>query len=119
MKYFIIIFISLLILAGVIWLLTNSSVKSDESIANTAKCLKEKGVKFYGASWCGHCNSQKKMFGDSEKFLPYIECSNPDRTTLKECTDAGIDGYPTWVFPDGKRQSGAMTLEQLKEASDC
>lgn len=28
-----------------------------------AKCLSEKGVKFYGAFWCSHCANQKAMFG--------------------------------------------------------
>ena len=69
MKDFITILISLLILAGIIWLFTNSSGKSDVAIANMAKCLKDKGVKFYGTSWCGHCNSQKEMFGDRGKGL--------------------------------------------------
>lgn len=85
-----------------------------------ATCLKDAGVKFYGAFWCPHCQEQKKLFGSSEKLLPYIECSTPDsqgQTTI--CKEQKIEGYPTWEFSDGTRQSGEMTLEQLSEKSQC
>ena len=43
-----------------------------------AKCLGEKGLKFYGAFWCPHCQAQKALFGKSKELLPYIECSTAD-----------------------------------------
>lgn len=57
-----------------------------------AKCLTEKGWVMYGAEWCGHCKVQKALFGDSFKYIKYIEC--PDNTQL--CLDKEISGYPTW-----------------------
>lgn len=85
-----------------------------------ANCLKEKQVVFYGAFWCPHCQATKAMFGKSVKLLPYIECSTPDgKGQLKICTDAGITGYPTWVFPDGSRLSGEVSLETLADKSSC
>lgn len=85
-----------------------------------AQCLKDKGAIFYGAFWCSHCNNQKKAFGDSQKLLPYVECSTPDgKSQTKQCTDAGIEGYPTWVFPDGSKQSGEIPLETLAEKTGC
>ena len=39
-----------------------------------ATCLKDEGAVFYGAFWCTHCQATKKMFGASQKLLPYVEC---------------------------------------------
>lgn len=114
------IVIALLIVILIIWLFSGGSSKSDGSAKSLAKCLKDKGAKFYGASWCGHCNNQKKMFGEDAKYLPYIECSEGANNNQKQvCTDAGVKGYPMWVFADGKIQSGEMTLVQLKQAAGC
>lgn len=67
-----------------------------------ATCLKDSGIKFYGAFWCPHCADQKKLFGTSAKLLPYVECSTSDgKSQLKVCTDEKIEGYPTWIYPDG------------------
>ena len=85
-----------------------------------AQCLKDKGAIFYGASWCPHCQAQKALFGDSEKLLPYVECSTPDgQSQTQVCADAKIEGYPTWVFADGSRQSGEQTLEALAQKTGC
>lgn len=85
-----------------------------------AQCLKDKNAIFYGAFWCSHCNAQKKAFGDSQKFLPYVECSTPDgKGQLKVCKDAKIDGYPTWVFADGSRLSGEVPMETLAQKTGC
>lgn len=85
-----------------------------------ATCLAEKKVTFYGAFWCPHCQATKKAFGKSAKLLPYVECSSPDGSAQNQvCTEAGIEGYPTWVFPDGSRLTGEIPLEQLAEKAQC
>lgn len=84
-----------------------------------AGCIADSRAKFYGAFWCSHCQSQKTEFGKSAKKLPYIECSNPDRTPTQVCIDAGITGYPTWVFPDGTRGSGVQSFATLAEKTSC
>lgn len=85
-----------------------------------AQCLKDKGAIFYGAFWCPHCQNQKKMFGRSERLLPYVECSTANgQGVLPVCRDAKITGYPTWVFPDQSRESGEIPLETLAERSGC
>ncbi|MBP9695437.1 MAG: hypothetical protein KBD73_03490 [Candidatus Magasanikbacteria bacterium] len=85
-----------------------------------ASCLKEKGAVFYGAFWCPHCQTQKKLFGNAERLLPYVECSTPDgQTQLQICVDKGIEGYPTWTFADGSRQSGEISLEELAKKTSC
>jgi len=85
-----------------------------------ATCLKDKGIKFYGAFWCPHCQNQKKLFGSAASNLPYVECSTPDgKAQNQTCKDKNIQGYPTWEFADGSRESGEVTLEKLAEKSQC
>ena len=81
---------------------------------NFAKCLSSKGVKMYGASWCGHCANQKAMFGDSFRYVTYVECT----TNQADCTAAGVQGYPTWIV-NGKAYPGEQTLQSLSTLSGC
>ena len=85
-----------------------------------AKCLGEKGATFYGAFWCPHCQAQKKMFGNSAKLLPYVECSEPngkDQTPI--CKEKEIVQYPTWIFADGSRISGEQQPADLASKTGC
>ena len=85
-----------------------------------AQCLTDKGTKMYGAYWCSHCATQKKLFGQSFSKINYIECSLPDGQTQTEtCQQAGIKGYPTWEFSDGSRLEGEVSLDQLAEKTGC
>ena len=85
-----------------------------------ATCLKDKGAVFYGAFWCPHCQAQKKLFGKSTKNLNYIECSTPDgNSQTKECTEQGIQTYPTWKFNGEATQSGQIPLGTLAEKTGC
>lgn len=105
-----ILIVSLLVLVGC------SSKKYD----NFAKCLTEKGAKFYGAYWCPHCTNQKAMFGDSIEDVNYIECSLPNRAGQTDiCIQEKIQSYPTWEFSDGTRVTGVRSLEQLSSATGC
>ncbi len=85
-----------------------------------ANCINNAGAKFYGAFWCPHCRNQKTLFGKSSKNLPYIECSTPDgNNQLAICDEADIESYPTWVFSDGSKENGELTLEKLAEKTNC
>ncbi|MFM7088347.1 MAG: thioredoxin domain-containing protein [Candidatus Paceibacterota bacterium] len=85
-----------------------------------AMCLKEKGAVFYGAFWCPHCQTQKKMFGKSAKLLPYVECSTPDGNGQTQiCMEKNIEGYPTWEFADGSRLNGEVSFAALAEKTGC
>src|SRR3989344_3855323 len=97
-----------------------TSVQGPGAYDEFAICLKDRGAVFYGAFWCPHCQSQKKLFGSSQKLLPYVECSTPDgRGQLPICTDKNIAGYPLWEFADGSRMGGEIPLEQLAEKTSC
>ena len=85
-----------------------------------AACIAEKNATFYGAFWCPHCQAQKRMFGASQQLLPYHECSTPDgKGQRPECTELKIEQYPTWVFADGSRLTGEVTLANLAEKTGC
>ena len=80
-----------------------------------ASCLAEKGAVMYGVAWCPHCENEKKRFGGSFKFIPYVEC--PDEP--QKCLAAGVEGYPTWIFTAGLKFEGEQGLEKLSEISSC
>jgi hypothetical protein len=85
-----------------------------------ASCIAEEEAIFYGAFWCPHCQNQKAMFGRSARLLPYVECSPANgQGQLQVCTDAGVAGYPTWVFADGTVETGEISLERLSELTNC
>lgn len=86
-----------------------------------AQCLKDKGVIFYGAFWCPHCQKTKAMFGRSAKLLPYVECSTADgKGQTEECKAKNISSYPTWVFPNSTSTlTGERSLIELSQLSGC
>lgn len=66
------------------------------------------------------------------KFIPYVEC--PDEP--QKCLTAGVDGYPTWIFPDlstrtsnepqsnssgqaWRKFEGEQDIKKLSEESGC
>ncbi|MEK7219436.1 MAG: hypothetical protein AAB687_02045 [Patescibacteria group bacterium] len=117
--------IVVLILGVVTTVLLRSSggsaiVVADGKYDTFATCLKDKGAVFYGAFWCPHCQSQKKLFGSSVKLLPYVECSTADGARqLQICKDKNVTGYPTWEFADGSVLNGEIPLAQLAEKTSC
>ena len=112
------ILVVVVLIGGLVWLVRMPSKPG--RLDTFATCLKDSGTKFYGAFWCPHCQNQKALFGSSAKLLPYIECSPANgRGQLPVCTDAGIEGYPTWEFEDGTKMSSIMTPQQLAEKTGC
>ena len=79
-----------------------------------AKCLADKGATMYGAAWCPHCQNQKRLFGSSFQYVPYVECPNVPQL----CVDKGVSGYPTWIMGDTKLE-GEQTLQKLSSISSC
>jgi hypothetical protein len=107
-----------LLVAGVVWLIRTPGKAG--SYDELASCIAESGATFYGTFWCPWCQNQKAEFGRSAALLPYVECSTPDgRGQLPVCTEAGVEAYPTWVFPDGTRETGMVPMERLAEITGC
>ena len=96
------------------WLLYPAK-KVEGQLDGFAECLANAGLTMYGAEWCSHCQNEKRAFGSSFNFVPYVEC--PDKP--KECLDKGVDAYPTWIFRDGKKLVGEQGLEKLSQESGC
>ncbi len=98
----------------------NGGVVAPGKYDTFAQCLKDKGAIFYGAFWCPHCQATKKLFGSSQKLLPYVECSTANgQGQTQICIDKGIQSYPTWVFADGSTLNGEQSLEALAEKTSC
>ncbi len=94
---------------------TQDSAQNKAWVEGLAKALSEKGMVLYGAYWCGHCNNQKKLFGDAVKYLDYVECDpSGENSNTEECSANGIEGYPTWVY-QGQKYSGERSLEKLAQ----
>lgn len=114
MKYYIGAAIIFSVAAGGIWW---SRAQSNEPhpLDGFAQCLAQNDVTMYGADWCPHCQNEKKEFGRAFKYVPYVECpENP-----KQCLELGIEGYPTWIFEDGRRLVGEQGLGKLAQESGC
>jgi len=110
--------IILLVVVFVVFLV-KTPAKSGE-LDEFAQCLGEKGAVFYGAFWCPNCQNQKTMFGRSSKKLPYVECSTPDgKRQISECREKGIEAYPTWIFENGEKIEGVVSLEDLRDKTGC
>jgi uncharacterized membrane protein len=91
----------------------------DPDIRALAEHLSDEGALFYGASWCPHCQEQKRMFGASVDRLPYVECSlsGPSGPQSMACRQAGIRSYPTWVINGRVVVGQVMSLAELADAS--
>ncbi len=78
-----------------------------------ARHLTASGAKFFGAYWCPHCVDQKRMFGPSARYLPYVECDpRSPEARPSECERAGVRAYPTWII-GGRKYEGVLSLEDL------
>ncbi|MFA5827625.1 MAG: thioredoxin domain-containing protein [Candidatus Paceibacterota bacterium] len=116
---FIIFIVLVVFLVGGFGIYTGTKSQNGGKLDGFAQCIKSSGAEFYGAFWCVHCQEQKTEFGSSKQYLPYIECANSDNTQIQICIDKKIEGYPTWVFKDGSRLSGKLSLETLAEKTQC
>ncbi len=112
------------LLAGILlvwglWSVTWQEKKPAINIPAFAQCLADKKATMYGAYWCQHCQNQKALFGDAFKLVPYVECTE----NTKLCTEKDIEGFPTWLVPDGKggvtKLEGEQTFDDLAKASGC
>src|SRR5918996_513134 len=96
----------------------NAPGPEDPWVRGLAEHLSKSDAKFYGASWCPHCNEQKNLFGSSTKRIPYVECSpgGPNAPQAQVCKEKGIQNYPTWII-NGQRYTGVQPLDNLAQMS--
>lgn len=113
-KYFIAVVFGLvaLIIVGV---LIFAPRQPAANLDNFARCLSEKGAVMYGTPNCPFCQSERNAFGDSFRFVRYVDCSDEPQ----ECLNAGVHGVPTWIFADGRKFEGKQGIEKLSQESGC
>jgi hypothetical protein len=85
-----------------------------------AQCLTEKGVELYGAVWCPHCQNVKKSYGNSFRFMEYVECDeNTPGSDPARCFAAGVEYFPMYKFGDGTKLYGEVSFDILSEKTGC
>ncbi|MCJ7739894.1 hypothetical protein MUP32_01075 [Candidatus Microgenomates bacterium] len=87
-------------------------VISPESLA---KCLTERHFKMYGTDTCSSCKLQKDFFGDSFRYINYVDCEI--EKTL--CDAKGLHAFPVWEDDTGKQYKGAIELSVLANLTGC
>ena len=95
-----------LVIAGISYSFVNANKPSP--LDNFAKCLKEKGAVMYGASWCKYTQAQKRMFGNSMKFVDYRDFSENKEVSIT----------PTW-FIKGQKYENTQSLDRLAALTGC
>ncbi|UUO08802.1 peptidylprolyl isomerase [Blastopirellula sp. J2-11] len=94
-------------------LFLNGTIYQNVDMVALAKAITASGAKFYGAVWCPHCTAQKGFFGEGGSYLPFYEVTNSDHTLNALGSSLGIQALPTWIFANGTRVEGTLTIEQL------
>jgi hypothetical protein len=86
-----------------------------------AKCLATKNARMYGLYWCSHCADQKREFGASFRYVPYIECAsaNDPHQLTPACKAAGVNQFPSWQFDADPPKVGVLTLQELSQKTGC
>ncbi len=117
-KYWIIISVIILLLAGSLIYYSISKPQSEMTLAQKealAKCLTQKGIYLYGTINCPNCEVQKEKFGEAVKEIVYINCfeqkSNCTRYEKQKI-------YPFWGMEDTVIV-GPIPLDKLKEKTNC
>jgi len=111
----------LIVMALCIALLASGCINTSGKYDSFAKCLSSKGVVMYGSKDCLHCSAQKDAFEGAFQYVNYTECSVLNQPGVESpiCAGAGIQAYPTWVFPDKTRNEGEMAFEDLSAKTGC
>lgn len=93
---------------------------STERMDTFAKCLAKKNAVMYGSAFCSHCDEQRKIFGDSFRFIHYVECSREGKPEdVNACKNAQVRFTPTWTFSESDRLLGVQPLKMLSEKTGC
>jgi hypothetical protein len=93
----------------------------DHKYDSFAKCLAGKNARMYGLYWCPHCADQKREFGSSFRYVPYVECAseNDPHELRPACKAAGVKLFPSWQFGADPPKEGVLSLEELRDKTGC
>lgn len=86
-----------------------------------AECLAAKQAKLYGNCYVREFGAQVKVFGDAIGAVPLVMCLTCMESygANAECHANKIQDYPTWIFADGTRVTGVLTLGELVKRAGC
>lgn len=86
-----------------------------------AQCLASKNARMYGLYWCPHCAEQKREFGASFRYVPYVECAseNDPHELTPVCKAAGVKQFPSWQFGADPPKEGVLPLQALSDKTGC
>jgi len=74
----------------------------------------------YGASWCPVCRTQRREFRGYANRLKYVDCSIPgSKKTRAKCKALGIHSFPTWVFGNGTKVEGHLSMTSIASHTGC
>ena len=87
-----------------------------EKISVFIDCLAKKGVKIYGANWCGWTKKLVvQTLGGFDIAAPiYVECTENEEL----CSSEEVSGYPT-IKINQELYKGARTFEGFAESTGC
>ena len=74
----------------------------------TDEVPQHRSLTMYGATWCPHCERQKKEFEGSDINVSYVWC---DKGGI---CPTFVQSYPTIVFADGRMLHGFTTAEVIE-----
>lgn len=116
-KSYTLVLVALIVIAGiaVYFIYQPRTGSSPNTMDAFAKCLSDRGFVMYGLYSCPHCEAEKQLFGNSFKYVKYVECSEDPQ----KCTAEKVDAVPTWIESDGSRLVGTQPLQALAQASGC
>jgi glutaredoxin len=96
-----------------------NSANTPGELDEYAQCIADSGAVFYGTTWCPYCQQQKQMFGKSQKYLPYVECSGTGgRGISQQCANLGITTVPMWIYNETE-YPGMQQLDTLSNITGC
>jgi hypothetical protein len=86
-----------------------------------AKCIATTNARMYGLYWCPHCADQKREFGSSFHYVPYVECAseNDPHELTAACKAAGVKLFPSWQFGSDPPKEGVLSLQELSQKTGC
>lgn len=97
----------------------NVAASDPANLVAFAQALAATTTRFFGAAWNETTTQQKELFQDGGQFLPFFEVTNADRTlnALGTQNNVALNQLPTWVFPDGTRATGVLSLQTIAQRS--
>ncbi|MBS3056567.1 MAG: hypothetical protein J4473_03990 [Candidatus Aenigmarchaeota archaeon] len=118
-KYRKVVIISIIILATIfVTVLSIQPTGQVTAVDKKAKCLTESNAIFYGTEWCPHCQEQKKMFGDSMKYINFVNCDSNNDHSFDNPACEGITSVPTWEI-NRQMYVGTKKVSELAKIAGC